>query len=278
MIFYYFLPKLAKEAVASGGEFDRQVLAAAGLVSAVPGQSPGPLEDVRKVPVHASLCTVHNNAGPGGQPGTLICPVSKLRGPPPIVTPALDRQIWRPVGDGSKLWIGALKSETPKPQDLERWETIGGAIVKDDAGCEWRVPVGRAPHLGLEFGTLPQSYTFGEDGEPKGNLSPAYTWLWQLASDVRDYYRSVPPGDDATPEEKAAYEPPSFNWLIKQAARILAVNYRVGPAELSFLHALGHGVLTQHTVHAIAQACFGLEVLEEAKKKPPDGESSPPPS
>ena len=57
-----------------------------------------------------------------------------------------------------------------------------------------------------------------------------------------------------------------FGWLVKMAARILAVNYRLGPAELNVLADRGSPVLTSDTVHAICQAAYGWEVREEAKK------------
>lgn len=255
MIFYYFLP-VSKDKLQVGDELDRDVLAEHGLADV--------LADVRRVPAHASVCGVSGNKGPGGQSGVIVAPVSKHRGVPGIVGNDPLRQAWRPRG---KAWVGIATGAIPTPLDLERWKTIGGYKLEDPQHYEWQVPVARASWM--EFGTLPQSYKFDERGEPVPNLQPEFVWLWTLAGLVHDWYLSQEPPEDATPAERAEHQPRPFAELVKAAARVLAVNYRVGLAELNFLHDLGRPVLTQQTVHAICQTLFGWEVLEEAKKKQP---------
>jgi hypothetical protein len=271
MVCYYFLPRIAKERVARGDELDRELLAAHGLAEV--------LADVRRVPEHGSVSFVHDSVGPGQQPGTVITPVSKHRGQGPIGN-LPGQQTWQPIGDGKKAWVGALTKDPPSPLDLERWKLVGGLDVIDPGSHAWTVPVARAAGMGLEFGTLPQSYTFNADGEPIPNLLPQYAWLWELGAQIRDWYASQTPpeGDDVTPEERAAFRPRPVAWLIKAAAKVLGVNYRVGLAELNLLHELGRPVLTQETAHTICQQVVNYELVEEAKKKPLESDSPPAPS
>ncbi len=269
MILYYFLPDVPPDRVKQGDELSRDALQAAGLAEV--------LADVRRVPAHASVSGVHDGKGPGGHSGTVITPVSKHQGLPKLLGHHPARQTWLPIGDGSRAWVGALTKQPPMPQDLERWQTIGGIAVTDPGHFEWTIPVGRAPDV--PYGTLPQSYAFDASGEPVANLQPAWQWLWVLAGELRDWYASqIAPPEAATPAEAAAHERKPLAWLVKQAARILAVNYRVGPTELNLLHQLGRPVLTQQTVHAICQSAFGWEVLAEAKKKPSDEAEPLPPN
>jgi hypothetical protein len=268
MIFYYFLPNVTKEQVAQRGELDREVLAAAGLADV--------LADVRLVPRDASLCYCSEfkprNAA-GVLSGTIIAPVSKARGAVALPGFHLDRQTWRlrslvlnpePATLNCCAWIGTLIGELPTPPDLERRSIWPGGKARDAEGWEWHVPIARAAHWGKPYGVLSQSFTFDAAGEPAGHLDSEWQWLWDVAGQIRDWYvaASMEPGDRE--EESAA---PPFGQLVKWAARILEVNYRLGSAELNLLHALGHPVLTNSVVHQICQAAYGWEILEEAKKK-----------
>jgi hypothetical protein len=272
MIFYYFLPQLTCEQVVEGELLRRDVLAAAGLAEI--------LADVRKVPAHAAVNYVRTPVGPGKQVGTVISPVSKAHGSGFVGNdPAKQRWVPGPLTTHHSpptpaYWVGSLIGNPPTPPDLERWSVLGGAIVTDKCGWEWRVPIARAPQQ--PFGSLPQTYTFDAAGEPQPHLDPAYQWLWDLAGEIRNWYvRAAGPPEDATPAEQAAYVPPKFAELVKHAARILQVNYRVGPLELNLLHELGRPVLSQLLVHGICQACYGWEIEDEAKKKPLAESSSP---
>jgi len=274
MIFYYFLPIVTPEHVREGQYFRPGVLEQYGLESV--------LGDIRKVPEHAAVTGVRSAVGPGQQVGTVVTPVSKARGAPPLTGNDPARQKWTegPLDKATgqpKHWVGYAISDPPTPADLERWDTVVGAIVTDPKGWEWKVPVARAPSE--TYGVLPQSFTFSADGEPLPHLEPNYVWLWELAGQIRDWYvRLAGPADDASPPEKAAYEEPKLAELVKHAARLLAVNYRVGLTELSLLHALGKPALTTMTVHAICKAAYGWDLEQEAKKKPPEGDSCPPPN
>lgn len=264
-MFNYFLPGLTKAQVAPGETLDRDVLARVGLADV--------LSDCTRVPQHASVSDVRK--GCGGQAGCVIAPVRKHKGEPGTVF-SHDLMTWKAV---TGYWIGWENNVPVSPQDLERLALIGGSEVADDGGRTWLIPIARAPHHGYEFGALPQSYTFGDDGEPTPHLVPSHAWLWELAGQIRDWYLAeAGPEEDATPLEKAQHERLPFTQLVKYAARILGVNYRLGPAELNVLHWLGAPVLTQAMVHRCCQTTYGWEVLEQAKKKPPASASAAAPS
>lgn len=266
--FYYFLPGVTKDQLKDGDRLNRQVLAAAGIDEL--------LFDVVKHPQHVSLCETHRCSGPWETTGTMLAIVNKHTGVPELTSPDFTRQLWKPRGDGKKCWLGVLKGDPPLPQELERWEVIPGWKLEDAGHYEWLVPIARMPHPDWQFGHLPQTYVFSDVGEPEGRLQPAYQWLFDLSGQVRNWYvRMEEPDEGASVAERAAHEKPPFTWLVKQAGRILGVNYRVGLPELTFLHELGRGVLSQTSVHGVCQAVFGFEVLEEAKKKPTDDASPP---
>ena len=272
-MFNYYLPGKTREQVAPGDQLNADVLRSVGLLAADGG---GVLADCTRVPAHASVLDVQK--GPDGKAGTVIAPVRKHSGEPGcFYSPTL--QTWQPVRPGL-LWIGHEQSVAFSPRLLERWQIVGGAEVSDDNKHVWIVPIARAPYQQYAFGTLPQAYTFDPvTGEPVPHLLDRYTWLWELAGEIRDWYLAAAgPASEATPAEKAAHQARPFSDLIRYAARILGVNYRLGPAELNVLFSLACPVLTQETVHTICQATYGYEVLDAAKKNAPGGADEPAPS
>lgn len=273
-MFNYYLPGKTREQVAPGDKLEADLLRTAGLLTADGG---GVLADCTRVPAHASVLEVQR--GPDGKAGTVIAPVRKHSGEPGcFYSPTL--QTWSPVRPG-QLWIGYEHSVPFSPRLLERWNLVGGAEVSDEQGHVWIVPIARAPHYEHPFGTLPQAFTFDPaTGEPVPHLLAKFTWLWELAGEIREWYLAAAgPGSEATPEDKAtAPAARPFADLVRYAARILSVNYRIGQAELTVLFGLGTAVLTQETVHAICQATYGYEVLDLAKKNAPASAAAVAPS
>ena len=254
--FYYFFKNRSADELAKGEDITQSLLSQYGLAEV--------LSDVRKVDGrggagHATVTTVGSNAGPGGSCGSILTVGTKHSGAPSHVGNHPDRQHWVPLNPAADAWIGVLKNELPRPEDLERFEVIYGGLVTDRQHLEWIVPVCRAVSDGMPFGTLPQSYTFDANGQPQPQLDSSFKWLWQLSGEVQDDYR---------PGQKER----DFNWLVKTAMKLLAVNYRIGQHELNLLHELGRPVLSNNTVGRIAQASYGWEVLQEAKKNSPDTE------
>lgn len=244
--FYYFFRNRSIDEVARGEDVNHNLLAEYGLAEV--------LADVRKVPAHASVSGVGSNAGPGKSCGTVLTVGSRFTGSPSLVGNDPARQHWVEVQPG-RLWLGVMKNELPRPEDVMRLNTIGGYTVTDRQYLQWLIPVARAVPENMPYGMLPQSYKFSADGEPQPILDPQFQWLWDLSGEIMDWYRAADVG-----------EPRPHAWLIKTAARLLGVNYRLGMNELNLLHDLGRSILNEITVGKICQACYAYEVLQEAKK------------
>lgn len=239
--FYYFLPGVTKAAlVGDDGNLRRDILANFGLDEV--------LRDVSLPIHHAALCELHKVLGPWENTGVMLSIVMKHSGSPRLVQLDLAQQDWRRRGN-SNAWMGIMRGDVPTPLDLERTRVIPGYTIKDHAGWEWRIPVARQPDS--PYGTLPQSYVFDDAGEAVGKLEAEYAWIWDLSGEIHDWYKS---------------EGGTFAWLAKQTARVLSVNYRIGGPEITWLNELGHEILRQETMHAIAQATYGFQLIEDAKK------------
>lgn len=258
--FYYYLPAITKERLCQGELLDREVLRARGLDEV--------LSDVTHAVKHVSLCNISGDNGPDKKSGVLLAIAGKYAGAPEVVTyrPELHPWHFKAIGDGSQAWVGVLKNGLPQPSDLERLKIVGGEDVLDGHGRVWKIPIARTPHPAGPFGHLPQSFGFDDSGSPVPALQPQWTWLWDLAGEIRDAFAGI--------------RNQNVPWMVSAAAKVLGVNYRLGTAELSLLHELGLGVLTQDTVMAIGWVTFGLEIFEQAKKNltetpaPPAGSSS----
>ncbi len=141
-------------------------------------------------------------------------------------------QVWTKSANG-KYWIGMTSAEPPTPADLARPEMIGGHAVKLADGHDWVVPLARI----LPSGTaLPESLVMDKDGQwttrPKARFA-------QICADAADIWAIA--YEDSEDTISCARE-------VEIATRALALNYRVGAAELSMLEAydtarIGH-VLT----------------------------------
>lgn len=245
--FYYFFRGRTADELARGEELNHNLLAEYGLTEV--------LHDVRKVSAHASVSNVNSNAGPGKSCGVVLTVGCKYSGAPAAIGNHPDLQHWAPIDEERGCWIGVLKNSLPRPEDLERFEVIFGGRVADPQHYEWLIPVARCVPQGMPYGTLPQAYRFNAAGEPQPVLDKAWEWLWNLSGEVIDWYRKADSGQN-----------PPESWLIKTAARLLAVNYRLGVHELNLLHDLGRTILHKSTVGKIAQTSYGWEILEEAKK------------
>lgn len=264
--FLYFIANVTEADLNKNGLLDRAILKAKGLDDV--------LSDVVQVPAHASLAEVKRLVGPGGNVGVVLAPVSKHYGVPELVTFDPDRQKWFDRGNG--VWIGITDGKIPGSQALERWQLISGYEVTDPSTQVWLAPVCRSPKRDGQFGYLRQTYRFDAAGKPLAAVSSDHHWLWELSGICREFYSQLfnPPGDDATPEEKAAYVLPDFLPMVGYAVSLLGVNYRLGMPEINVLADLGRDVLTNTTVHSICQASYDGELLVNAKKKPVENATS----
>lgn len=269
MNFRYFLPTTIDE-LTNG----------ATLKSLAPWGLADVLKDVTAYPEHVTLHVV--TRGPSDRPGVILTPSLADGNPPDSVTyNARDDEwapYWAPGVDGA--WIGWERDRPPTPQGLARREQFGGLEVLDQHGQAWRVPIARSPHA--VFGTLPQNFTFTEEGQPRGQLKSGFAQLWELSGHVWDYYAwlyatgAASRAAETSDLTAAASEPPPEHdtpWLIRQAVNVLAINYRVSPWEINALYAAGRPILDEQFVHGVLMALIQFALVRDFGKKKPE----PPP-
>jgi hypothetical protein len=196
--------------------------------------------------------------GPDGGAGVILTAEAARR-------PEWDWQ----AAPGKDWWIG-LGGETT-PAYLARKEQIAGHEVELGDGRKWLVPVARTFGIGSR---LPQRLILGPDGESwEGRPLERFAAVSAKAERVE----RVMLGDLGDDEEPMR--------ILGEGAAIaveaLALNYRIGMVEASFL-----GLLTEPIVHKILWAFIDgptledvFEAREEAAKErapldTPDGSSS----
>ncbi len=188
-----------------------------------------------------------------------------------------DRQTWLPIPGSPGVFLGFEIAETkPKPADLARTEQIDGYVVELADGESWLVPVARCFPEGS---MLPMAMTIGPDGKVVKEALPKFAAACRDAERLWDFFRS----ENGMLNEDETVEPLDDSEMFALAAGVLALNYRVGPAEVSALRLLttknikrilwcfvdAPGYLAVQTARADADA--------EAKKNDadtPDGEDS----
>ena len=168
-------------------------------------------------PLFARLGT---QRGPDGGSGLLVRPGSSD-------TIGLDRQAesceWQKAPGDRRWWIG-VAGET-RPAELARKERIAGHEVELGDGRRWLVPVARTFGVGSR---LPQQLVLGPDGETwEGRPLERFAAVSAKAERVE---RAI--GGTLREDEEPFV-------LMAEGAAIaadaLALNYRVGPAEVSAL-------------------------------------------
>lgn len=212
------------------------------------------------IDVDTRLTQVQVHNGPGKMAGTLFA----LR--PPQVELNLryrpDEQTWEPYPGSDDLWLGFPTEAPPDPAFFARAQQVRGHPVRLGDGREWEVPVIRAVTHDTR---LPRRMVWdGEQFAPDAVIRP-YEDLYAEAGRMWD--------DLAGEEQLTIAEEALF------AARGLAVNYRLGPAEIGML-----GLLTTATEVEAVKAMLDWPLFEALKKKqvsaapdstPGDGDSSP---
>ena len=158
---------------------------------------------------------------------------------------------WTAAPDAA-YWIGFLRSDLPRPQDLVRAKVMPGHPVCLADGNLWTVPVARlldgAP-------ALPRRLTWDGASWQPGDVLERYADLFGAACRCWD---ALSQDGEVT-----------FDESCDVAVLALAINYRVGPAEVS---ALG---LFDNTSHIeVVKAMLDWPALEEVKKKLDSGELS----
>lgn len=159
---------------------------------------------------------------------------------------------------GMDVWCGFNPTSPPAPEDLARKEQIGGHDVRLADGNVWHVPVARAVNGAT---SLPRRLKWdGTDWKP-GDVLPQY----------RDLFAGACAVWDALVEQDAGEI--TFNDECGLAVTALAINYRLGPAEVSLL-----GLFDTESEGEVAKALIDWPTLEEYLKKKRDHDETSSPS
>jgi len=167
--------------------------------------------------------------GPDGGPGHVLGRAAA----PGSVGYWPDRHTWRPLrpGEPAGAWLGYDPADLPTPADLLRREPIDGYEVTlegRDGPSRWLVPVAR---IFPEGTNLPAALAIGPGGALVKEPLARYAAACRLAERLWDH---VLAGQDGRPPTEPMTDAEEF----AAACEILALNYRVGPAEMSALGAL----------------------------------------
>jgi len=168
-----------------------------------------------------------------------------------------DRQKWVPSQCG-KYWIGYEQPLTAS--DLARVEQLDGHSVRLEDGSDWLIPVARSFVNGC---VLPQSLALGPDGSVVTEVLPRYVAFSKRAESIWENFIADCKTQSGEPVETVE---PSESFTVADyfniAVEALALNYRVGPQEVSLLR-----LLTTANVLRIAQAIIDVPTLLELSKK-----------
>lgn len=188
--------------------------------------------------------------GPDGSSGAILAflPVDDLT---PDVGHFPDRQVWRPVGDPIKYWIGHTPSDPPRPETLRRAHVVPGYDVELPDGHVWTCPTIR--RYGRQFG-VPTQWGVDACGQFTESVLPDYAAFWELSGEMLD----------------AALGGRDWNTAqyFDAAARCLGLNYRLGPHEITAL-----GLLTSDTFARVFKAAVDGDALQ-AYFDSPDGRAA----
>lgn len=233
--------------------------------------------------------------GPDGQAGLLVSPT---QGGGCIYAP--DAQSWIDCGG---WWLGWNIGDRPTPRDLERADPIRGQALPLGDGQLWTIPVARLLPQIRRWDPAHQAFGAARD--------PRYDWLWTLTETLRArwwdpldaadmpwraagalYHARVAALQQAPETEQKAAEKELADALatierLYEARRaaaaaidpvdtvaVLAVNYRVGPEEVSALDLLridpATGLSTDGMILDVLVDGDGIRAARQ-KKTAPDG-------
>ena len=225
--------------ISGGHAVNAELLARVGLAEVFSGESP------------AFRGCSNGPAGLGGvicaAPESALAPGGKL----PAIGFFPERQSWRPA-PGEKFWLGAEAANPPTPADLARPQQIGGYRLTLEDGTSWLVPIARSFPRGT---ILPKRMILGEHGELVWEPLPRFAAFCADAERIWDDFRRA----FGLLAEGEQVEPLSVDDARDLAVRALAVNYRVGLAELAWL-----GCLTTLNQVKILDAVIDLPAIIEA--------------
>jgi len=182
-------------------------------------------------------------AGPGGGGGSLVG-VPDARGEVDLhrLRYAEAGQTWLRVPGSDVVMVGCWDDAPPLPEDLARKTQVEGHWVTLGDGRKWLVPAARHWQL--------------EDGEPrwllalptKRTVTPEGKWVeGPVAARFRDLWDRVVRITESEDKALQNADESALDWLNVDVqcglvVDALAVNYRVGPAEVALLGLLQTGI------------------------------------
>lgn len=155
-------------------------------------------------------------------------------------------QVWHKIapqasGAAVMYWVGYEKSAKPGPADLKRETTYAGADVSF-GGLAWKVPLMRL---------FPRTFALNDEGEYVYRMTGAFKDLYEDGMRYLDIKCGRTDNGEVDDE-----------WLFSLAARVLALNYRIGMAELAALE-----LLNVKECLAVLDAAVDWALLVELGKK-----------
>lgn len=197
--------------------------------------------------------------GPGGLEGSILCPLTTdvRDGEHEGIGYYPQNQEWLqvPVPGDTGYWLGWNPASLPTPDDLQRDTIVSGYWQALGDGQQWACPVIRQKH---GASNLPDVWRL-KDGKVVSTVKPDWQWAWDLSGEVWD----------AMVAEGEIDQSLAFVWC----AKLLSINYRIGPEECSVL-----GLFGRDEYRDVLQAAVNgplIELLMEQQKKsssPPIGE------
>lgn len=242
--FWHFLPEASEADLVRGGRLQLTYLRRWGLQEV--------LADCLEVP--DSLVVITCNRGPSQTGGVLLYPQHRPVELPACLTYEPPRQIWKRAQTGEAIrWIGWDREAPPAPETLRRDQQVDGYFVPDPAGRRWVVPIVRGKDK--PYGNLPTDFQWSGSWEPKAVLKTRFEKLWGDSAAIWDHIYT---------EGKTEPLPRVAEFV----ARALAVNYRVGPAELDALRQAGLPVFDSDQINTFAALAVDvIAVREYAEQK-----------
>lgn len=153
-----------------------------------------------------------------------------------------------------KFWIGKEKENPPKPVDLQRKELVDGHLTKLEDGNDWLIPAARIFPQGT---TLPQSLILGPNGELVQEILPKFAQLGKKAEELWLEFQR----ENGMLSKENTSEPIGLKARWDIAISALAVNYKIGQDEVSFLR-----LLTTENLTRILAAIIDIPVLISVMK------------
>jgi hypothetical protein len=175
------------------------------------------------------------------------------------------KQSWRRAPGGSH-WLGWWNDAPPGPADLMRSEGLPGYMLTLGDGRQWLCPVARMCDDTI---ALDQNITLGDSGKLERQVCDRYAGIWATTLRVWEVIKAAQQGPTS---EGVKVQPLSDDEEWAAAIAALALNYRIGAAEVSVLR-----LLTTKSIKTVLEAlvdvpgilAIGRAMLGDDQKKTP---------